>query len=131
MTLESYLPRLIGYAKFLSRDNYEDLVQDTVVRLLANQHKYTLSEALLTTICKNIWKDNLRKSKEIVLEHYGELCDTVLIFMPEVEVSIYCKETSINLYDWKCIDLKKAKDRERKYKAYHKKKELKCSLQSS
>lgn len=100
MTLESYLPRLIGYAKFLSKDNYEDLVQDTVVRYLKNRHKYEVSEELLNTICRNLWIDGFKKHKEQLSEKFNELCDTILITLPEIEEQIFCKQIQKDFYNW-------------------------------
>jgi DNA-directed RNA polymerase specialized sigma24 family protein len=121
MALEQYLPRLRGYAIFLSKDNADDLVQDTLVSYLQNKDNYKLSEALLNTICKNKWKDSIKKLQMDLLD------EDSLIEYPEVEVLIYCKEANINLYEWTTIDLKKIKDAERKRKEYWRKKQ--CSLQ--
>lgn len=129
MNIEQYLPRLTGYAKFLSRYDYEDLVQDTIERYLRNKHQYAISEALLNTICKNIWKDNFKSIKEILTDNMEELCN--LYVYPEAEVNIYCREMNIDLYEF---EEKKKYSRERDHKAkermrklYYKRKQ--CSLQ--
>lgn len=97
MTLEIYLPRLRSYAKKFLSNEWEDLVQDTVVVYLRNEDRYTLTSALLYTIINNLHKDRIKKHKEIYVADYDDISPCCY---PDAEVLVYCNEVNIDIHEW-------------------------------
>lgn len=96
--------------RFMPDQDYRDLVNDVIVRLLKYYDDDEINGGLATTVLKNMWKDdyikNQRQKDKIKL--YGkdkisncpEISSHNFNAFAEAEVMIYCKETNISLDDW-------------------------------
>ena len=127
MTIIEAIPILNRYAKFLTKnyfdEDYRDLVQDTLAKLIGSNIK-DFSEGYIITVCKNTWKDKLAyravRQSTFSIETYlnafvdfkrpDEIClPDEFCTQPDVEEQIECKELGFDWYNWnrstKCTDI--------------------------
>lgn len=135
MDISLILPALERYARTLVKnhpdEDYRDLVQDTIVKLLASNAD--ISESYTIVACKNAWRDKLAyKAVRRGIKYLEDMPVQPFGYLPQVEVDIYCKEIGINLYERKYVtsDETKAlrKDRDAKRDAIIKLNPIKLAI---
>lgn len=101
-------PNAWKYALFLTRNSTDadDLLQEASAKLLASNYD-KITEGLITTTVKNIWRDRLAynavRKNTVQMTEYNTLFAFVL---PQVEEEIYCREVGLDLNNWPDYDAK-------------------------